>query len=128
VAAISYLVALAAIKISICLLYMKLFAVMSSRWIYWAMIGFLICQFIEEFFVFIFHCWPVRKLVDATGMVPGRCLDLYVFYITSFGIRVATDIVIFTLPIPKLLRLHVSPGAKAGIILMLGLWLLQVLP
>jgi hypothetical protein len=103
---------------------MKLFAVLNSNWIYWTVIAVLVCQFIEEFFVFIFQCWPVPKLVDPTGTVQGRCIDLYIFYIVSFGIRLATDIVIFALPIPKLWRLKISVRAKAGLIFIFGLWLL----
>jgi len=124
VSAISYLVALATIKVSIAILYMKLFSVFHKNWTYWVVIGILVCQFIEEFFVFIFQCSPVRKLWDATGTVEGRCIDLYVFYMISFAIRLVTDILIFMLPIPKLWRLQISARAKAGLIFIFGLWLL----
>lgn len=86
--------------------------------------GFLICQFIEELFVFVFQCSPVRKLVDATGMVPGTCLDLYVFYLISLMIRLVTNIAIFSLPIPKLLKLQTKWQAKMGLVFIFGLWLL----
>lgn len=86
--------------------------------------GFVICQFIEELFVFVFQCSPVRKLVDATGMVRGTCLDLYVFYLIALVIRLVTDIAIFSLPIPKLLKLQTTIQAKVGLVLVFGLWLL----
>jgi hypothetical protein len=124
VAAVSYLISLTAIKISFCLLYKRLFAVTHVGWAYWLIIGVVSCQFIEELFVFIFQCSPVRKLVDATGTVQGRCLDLYVFYFVSFATRLATDIAIFMLPIPKLMKLQMSPGIKMGLILLFGLGLL----
>jgi hypothetical protein len=124
VTAISYLISLTAIKVSFCLLYKRLFAVTHVSWAYWALITVVVCQFIEELFVFIFQCSPVRKLVDATGLVQGRCLDLYVFYLISFATRLVTDIAIFTLPIPKLLKLQMKRGAKVGVVLFFGLGLL----
>jgi hypothetical protein len=124
VTAISYLISLTAIKVSFCLLYKRLFAVTHVGWVYWTLITVVLCQFIEELFVFTFQCSPVRKLVDATGLVQGRCLDLYVFYIISFSTRLVTDIAIFTMPIPKLLKLQMKRGAKVGVVLFFSLGLL----
>jgi hypothetical protein len=124
VTAISYLIAISAIQVSFCLLYKRLFAVTHVGWAYWLLITIVVLQFIEELLVFVFQCSPVRKLVDATGLVQGRCLDLYVFYIISFATRLVTNIAIFTLPIPKLLKLQMKRGAKVGVVLFFGLGLL----
>ncbi|KAJ6009405.1 hypothetical protein N7499_005187 [Penicillium canescens] len=124
VTAISYLIAMTAIQVSFCLLYKRLFAVTHVGWAYWLLITIVVLQFIEELLVFIFQCSPIRKLVDATGLVQGRCLDLYVFYIIHFATRLATNIAIFTLPIPKLLKLQMKRGAKVGVVLFFGLGLL----
>lgn len=84
--------------------------------------AFVGCEFIEETLVFIFQCSPVRKFFypDTTGV----CIDLYVFYYVSFGIKLVTDIALFLLPIPHLLKLRMRCGAKVGLILMFGLGLL----
>ncbi|MBZ6431127.1 MAG: hypothetical protein LBE64_08445 [Acinetobacter pittii] len=122
--AISYLIAMTAIQVSFCLLYKRLFAVAHVGWPYWFLITIVVLQFIEELFVFVFQCSPIRKLVDATGLVQGRCLDLYVFYIIHFVTRLVTNIAIFTLPIPKLLKLQMKRGVKVGVVLFFGLGLL----
>ncbi|KAF3017920.1 hypothetical protein E8E15_002356 [Penicillium rubens] len=124
VTAISYLIAMTAIQVSFCLLYKRLFAVAHVGWPYWFLITIVVLQFIEELFVFVFQCSPIRKLVDATGLVQGRCLDLYVFYIIHFVTRLVTNIAIFTLPIPKLLKLQMKRGVKVGVVLFFGLGLL----
>lgn len=123
-AAISYLIAMTAIQVSFCLLYKRLFAVTHVGWAYWLLITIVVLQFTEEILVFIFQCSPVRKLVDATGSVQGRCLDLYVFYMVHFVTRLVTNIAIFTLPISKLLTLQMKRGAKVGVVLFFGLGLL----
>ncbi|KAJ5808036.1 hypothetical protein N7474_009305, partial [Penicillium riverlandense] len=123
VTSISYLISLTSIKISFCLLYLKVFSVTRLRWLYYFVMAFVICEFIEELFVVIFQCSPIRKLFHPTT-VAGACIDLYVFYYVSFGIKLATDAALFLLPIPQLLKLQVRPGAKAGLIVMFGLGLL----
>jgi hypothetical protein len=79
---------------------------------------------VEEVFVVIFQCIPVQKLWNPSDTVHGNCIDLTVFYYISFGIKLATDMVLFTLPIPQLLKLHVGGLRKAGLLLMFGLGLL----
>ncbi|KAL3489939.1 hypothetical protein BJX62DRAFT_207979 [Aspergillus germanicus] len=123
VTAIAYLVSLTTIKISFCLLYLKVFSITHLRWVYYLVIGFVIGEFIEEMFVFIFQCSPVNKyFYPAT--IPGVCRDLYVFYYVSFAIKLVTDIVLFLLPIPQLMKLHAPIGVKTGLIVMFGLGLL----
>ncbi|KAL2859148.1 hypothetical protein BJX68DRAFT_261594 [Aspergillus pseudodeflectus] len=123
VTGIAYLISLTTIKISFCLLYLKVFSITRLRCVYYLLIGFVICEFIEELFVFIFQCSPVNKyFYPAT--IPGVCRDLYVFYYVSFAIKLVTDVVLFLLPIPQLLKLHAPIGVKTGLIVMFGLGLL----
>ncbi|KAJ0413028.1 hypothetical protein BJY00DRAFT_320202 [Aspergillus carlsbadensis] len=123
VTAIAYLLSLMTIKISFCLLYLKVFSITHLRWIYYLVIGFVVCEFIEELFVVVFQCWPVNKyFYPAT--IPGSCRDLYVFYYVSFAIKLVTDIVLFLLPIPQLVKLHAPIGIKTGLIVMFALGLL----
>ncbi|KAJ5988612.1 hypothetical protein N7481_003822 [Penicillium waksmanii] len=120
---ISYLISLASIKISFCLLYLKVFSITKLRWLYYLVIVIVTCQFIEELFVVIFQCSPVSKFFHPTT-VAGSCIDLYVFYFISFATRLATDILLFLLPIPHVLRLQMPFGVKAGLVVMFGLGLL----
>ena len=89
--------------------------------------GLLTAETTEETFTVIFQCTPVNKAWDASGMMPGKCLNLLSFYYISFGIRLATDIALFVLPIPKLLQLKMNIGKRAGLVFMFGLGILCVL-
>lgn len=80
---------------------------------------------VEEIIVVILQCRPVQAAWDPT--ITGRCLNITLFYYISFGIKLATDIAIFVLPIPPLLRLRVRGLQKFGVILMFALGLLYVI-
>ncbi|KAJ5668719.1 hypothetical protein N7462_009789 [Penicillium macrosclerotiorum] len=123
---ISYLLSLGAIKISFCLFYLKIFPGHKFKIFCYCLIGLLVAETTEETFVVIFQCWPIRKAWDSVGTVEGKCLSLLGFYYISFGIRLATDIALFTLPIPKLLQLKMTIGKRAGLIFMFGLGVLVV--
>ncbi|RHZ67128.1 putative integral membrane protein [Aspergillus thermomutatus] len=120
-----YIIALNTIKMSFCVLYMHIFVpsrVLKSLCI--ALIVLLIMECIEEMIVVILQCRPVQKAWDATGSIHGQCLNITAFYYASFGIKLATDIAIFVLPIPPLLRLRVSGPQKFVVVLMFALGLL----
>lgn len=125
---ITYLIALGAIKISFCLFYLKIFPGKKFIVCCWCLMGLLTAETIEEIFVVIFQCWPVNKAWDATNTVKGNCLNLLSFYYISFGIRLATDIALFVLPIPKLLQLNMTIGKRAGLVFMFSLGALYVSP
>lgn len=118
---VTYLLALGAIKISFCLFYLKIFPGHKFRIVCWFLIGLLIAEATEEIFVVIFQCWPVEKAWDAAKKVEGKCLQLLTFYYISFGIRLATDLAIFTLPIPKLIQLKMTLGKRIGLVFMFSL-------
>lgn len=86
----------------------------------------IIAVTIEEVFVVIFQCNPVSKAWDASGTAGGKCLSLSVFYYISFAIRLVTDIALFVLPIPNLLKLKMNVGKRAGLLFMFGLGVLYV--
>lgn len=123
---ITYLLALGSIKISFCLFYLKIFPGRKFKILCLSLIGLLVAETTEETFVVIFQCWPVQKAWDAANAVDGKCLSLLSFYYISFGIRLATDLALFTLPIPKLLKLKMTIGKRAGLIFMFSLGALVV--
>lgn len=108
---------------SLSLLYLKVFSITKFKWLYYLVILVVICQFVEELIVVIFQCSPISKFFYPTT-VAGSCIDLYVFYFISFGTRLATDALLFLLPIPHVLRLQMPTGAKVGLVVMFGLGLL----
>lgn len=121
---LTYLWALGAVKISFCLFYLKVFPGKTFSIVCWCVMGLVTAETTEETFVIIFQCSPVHKAWDATGTVPGKCLQLLSFYYISFGIRLATDIALFALPIPNVISLKMSPGKRAGLVFMFSLGVL----
>jgi hypothetical protein len=87
-----------------------------------ALIVLLIMECVEEIIVVILQCRPIQSAWNPT--VPGHCLNMILFYYVSFGIKLATDIAIFVLPIPPLLRLRVRGLQKFVVVLMFALGLL----
>ncbi|RAL02179.1 uncharacterized protein BO80DRAFT_472839 [Aspergillus ibericus CBS 121593] len=124
VSMIAYLLALGFIKASFCLLYLQIFPGKGFRIACWSLLALVVGETIEETFVVIFQCSPIHKAWDAGGMVQGKCLSLTAFYYISFGIRLATDLALFALPIPKLVRLNMTMGKRAGLVMMFGLGVL----
>ncbi|GAB1210483.1 hypothetical protein APSETT445_009276 [Aspergillus pseudonomiae] len=121
---LAYVLALGAIKISFCLLYLHIFPGKKFRMACWLVLAILVAETIEEVLVVIFQCWPVYKAWDATGLVEGKCVDMTVFYYANFGIKLATDVALFAMPIPKLLRLKMAVGKRVGLVMMFSLGLL----
>ncbi|OOF92688.1 hypothetical protein ASPCADRAFT_133080 [Aspergillus carbonarius ITEM 5010] len=121
---IAYLLALGTIKASFCLLYLQIFPGKRFRIVCWSLLALLAGETMEETFVVIFQCWPIHKAWDAGGTVKGKCLSLTAFYYISFGIRLATDLALFALPLPKLVRLNMTMGKRAGLVIMFGLGVL----
>ncbi|KAE8146977.1 integral membrane protein [Aspergillus avenaceus] len=118
---ITYLVGLATTKISFCLAYLRIFPGKTFRAVCWTVVAIVVAETIAEIFVVIFQCEPIHKAWDAGGTVKGKCLQLLSFYYISFAIRLATDIALFALPIPKLMRLNMGLGKRVGLICMFGL-------
>ncbi|KAE8353464.1 integral membrane protein [Aspergillus coremiiformis] len=118
---ITYRLGLAAIKIAFCLSYLRIFPGRTFRILCWGLAGFVAVETIVALFVVIFHCSPIHKAWDASGLVEGTCFQLLIFYYISFGIKLATDIALFTLPIPNLIRLKIGLGKRLGLVCMFGL-------
>ncbi|KAE8148674.1 hypothetical protein BDV25DRAFT_13386 [Aspergillus avenaceus] len=121
---VSYVLALGTIKISFCLLYLKIFPGKKFRVFCWIILAILIAETIEEALVVIFQCQPIHKAWDPTGNVKGRCVDMTVFYYANFGVKLATDLALFAMPMPKLVQLKMAVGKRIGLVIMFSLGLL----
>lgn len=118
---LAYVIAFGAIKISFSLFYLKIFPGKWFKIACWCLIGVILGETASDFFVVIFQCSPVQKAWDASQTLPGKCLQLLTFYYITFAVRLATDVALIALPIPKLLKLKMSNKKRAGLIVMFGL-------
>ncbi|KAL1889491.1 hypothetical protein Sste5346_008869 [Sporothrix stenoceras] len=122
VAALTYIWAFVLIKLSFAVFYLRVIPTSGFRRLNYIIIAILAAQGVEETFVVCFACRPIYKFWRPA--VEGTCLNLLNFYYISFGIKLATDIVLFLEPIPTLLRLKLPWVKRIGLVLMFSLGLL----
>ncbi|KNG89602.1 integral membrane protein PTH11-like protein [Aspergillus nomiae NRRL 13137] len=115
-----YLVLLPSIKVSIILLYRRIFGVNWMMWVCLALsIGHGACCMIA----FSCSCKPLSyfytQFADPSG---GKCIiNLYAFYLGNAAINVFTDVATLLVPIPIISRLQIRPVQK---MLICGIFLL----
>ncbi|KAK2729106.1 hypothetical protein CKAH01_10545 [Colletotrichum kahawae] len=68
----------------------------------------------------LFHCNPVRKAFDFT-INDGKCLDVAVLYIATAVSNIATDVMLFILPMPMIFNLRMKIAQKIGAMLIFGI-------
>ncbi|KIH93823.1 integral membrane protein [Sporothrix brasiliensis 5110] len=122
VSAVSYVWAFVLIKLSFAVFYLRVIPTTGFRRLNFVIIAILAAQGVEETFVVCFACRPIYKFWRPA--VEGTCLNLLNFYYISFGIKLATDLVLFLEPIPTLLRLKLPWVKRVGLIVMFSLGLL----
>jgi hypothetical protein len=121
---LAYVLALGTIKMSFCLLYLHIFPGKKFQSACWWLLAIVVAQTIAETLVVLFQCTPVHKAWDATGLVEGTCVDMNTFYYANFAVKLASDLALFTMPIPKVVQLKMSVGKRVGVAVMFGLGLL----
>ncbi|KFY08814.1 hypothetical protein V492_05892 [Pseudogymnoascus sp. VKM F-4246] len=67
-----------------------------------------------------FHCHPVRRAYDFK-VLQGSCLDAGGLYIATAVSNIITDLMLFFLPTPMVLKLKMDKGQKVACILIFGL-------
>ncbi|KAH8726937.1 hypothetical protein GQ44DRAFT_678817 [Phaeosphaeriaceae sp. PMI808] len=70
-------------------------------------------------FVCIFQCDPIPRVYDRT--IPGTCINFAWHRWSNAILNLVTDISIFILPIPVILRLNMSLGSKMGLVVLFSM-------
>ena len=109
-------------KISIVLLYLRIFPKEISRqfaYISWTIIGALTAYGLAFIIYFALECQPISYFWNQwDGEHKGQCNDFQLAAYINGGINIFFDLIVFTLPIPKLLKLQVrDKRRKFGAIL-----------
>ncbi|KAH8602063.1 hypothetical protein B0O99DRAFT_680211 [Bisporella sp. PMI_857] len=110
----TYAVSIALTKISILLMYCRVFPVKSMKKGA-AILGCLtIAWAIATLVPSIFQCTPIKKAWLPT-LPYGNCINLKAWFIGSAAPNILTDIAILMLPIPQIWKLHMSVSKKISI-------------
>ncbi|KAG8157109.1 hypothetical protein KVR01_013099 [Diaporthe batatas] len=114
VAQIFYKLTMNLTKISILLLYMRIFAVFTwFRWIVRVLISIVTAYMIAAFSASVFQCTPVARAWDKT--IPGTCISIEKSWYANAGFSIATDMIILLLPIQPILSLKLPIGEKVAV-------------
>ncbi|KAJ6779881.1 hypothetical protein PWT90_09377 [Aphanocladium album] len=70
--------------------------------------------------IMIFHCDPVRKAFDFK-IQTGSCLDAGILYMATAVSNIITDVMLFLLPTPMVMRLEMDRAQKIGAIAIFGI-------
>ena len=109
-------------KISIVLLYLRIFPKEVSRqfnYVGWTIIVGLVLYCLAFIVVFIMVCQPISHFWNQwDGEHEGYCINIQTSAYVNGGINIFFDLVVFFLPIPKLIKLKVhDTRRKVGVIL-----------
>ncbi|TPX14011.1 uncharacterized protein E0L32_000405 [Thyridium curvatum] len=66
------------------------------------------------------NCSPPRKAFDVT-ITEGHCIDVAILYIATAASNIFTDLILFILPIPTVLKLRMSNVQKIGAMCVFGI-------
>lgn len=112
---ILYNPATALAKISILLLYRRIFPNPRLLIVLWTVGAFVVCYCTAQFFVLLIQCRPIRAAWDPTVPNP-TCVRVNTTYIIIGAFNALTDIVTLCIPMPMLWRLQISRERKAQLI------------
>lgn len=117
---ISYKASINLTKCSILLLYLRLFErVRWLRWTCWFLITCVAMYCTASVLVTIFQCTPVEKAFNKT--IPGHCIDNGQFWYANAGFSIATDIVIYLIPMPLVYRLQIPWVQRAALMVVFAM-------
>ncbi|KAF5552880.1 monocarboxylate transporter 8 [Fusarium mexicanum] len=84
-------------------------------------IAFVVLYTIIIASLLLFGCRPRESAWDPYLFASGKCIDYAVMYIIIAVANIISDIVLFAIPIPMIVRLKMPLGQKIGLGIMLGI-------
>ena len=109
-----YVVDLALTKISVLVLYLRLFPYKTFRYAAFATIGMIALSTTIIFFVTVFSCHPVAFFwnKDIRG---GTCINVNTLAYANSAMSIIQDLLIVALPLPVLVKLNMGTKKKIGV-------------
>ncbi|EEP76478.1 predicted protein [Uncinocarpus reesii 1704] len=114
-AQIFYKINIGLTKISILLLYIKVFIQPWFRKTCWACVSVIIAFTVGTVFSSIFQCTPVQYAFNKKIPGGGHCLNLTAFWYANAVFNILSDVVIIALPIPVVSKLHSPIKTKIAV-------------
>nr|XP_036574520.1 uncharacterized protein CTRU02_15546 [Colletotrichum truncatum]KAF6780964.1 integral membrane protein [Colletotrichum truncatum] len=106
-------------KLSLLMMYYRIFHIPFFKKMIWAVGIFVFSWVICITFLFIFICVPVEKLWYPD--IPGRCINQVATWIANAASTIFTDLLILLLPIPQVWKLQLQKAEKIALTFAFGL-------
>ncbi|KAK8069943.1 hypothetical protein PG994_006559 [Apiospora phragmitis] len=114
VAAIIYTLTGSFAKLSLLVVYIRLSPQKSFRYCVAATMAFITSYTIGLFFSFIFSCNPMSRSWNVLE-TEGSCINQAALYIATAVANIVSDVILFVLPIPLVIKLHMPRMQKIGL-------------
>lgn len=124
VAEILYAFNLGWTKLSLLMMYYRIFRVPYFKKMAYVVGAFVMAWVVCVTFLFIFICVPVQKLWYPD--LPGHCINQVGTWIANASSTILTDLIILLMPMPQLWKLHLQTREKIGLTLAFCLGFLYV--
>ncbi|PMD41250.1 hypothetical protein L207DRAFT_581699 [Hyaloscypha variabilis F] len=108
-----YATPLAFAKISVLLLYLRIFMAPWLRFIAWATIGGVAASATITTVIAIFQCIPIQSIWNPA--LPKKCIDVNTFSVATSAANTTLDVIIFMIPLPELGTLKLHWKRKIGV-------------
>jgi hypothetical protein len=103
-------------KISIILLYMRVFTGKRFRWSCYACLSYCGMSLTAFTFALAFQCNPVQSVWNR--FISGQCIDVNIVGYVGAVLSIVEDVVLMVLPIPELRKLQISGRKRIAVSLM----------
>lgn len=111
-----YIVGGSLAKLSLLIFYFRLSPQTWFMVAIWSTILFISGYTISIFFALIFACNPISKSWDYR-VIEGQCVNRPALYIATAAVNIASDVILFCLPIPIVFKLQIPRRQKFGLLL-----------
>jgi len=107
-------------KLSLLVVYLRLSPQKWFRIAAWSSIVIVVIYTAVITLLMFFHCHPVRRAFDFK-IQTGYCLDAGILYMATAVSNILTDVMLFLLPTPMILKLKMGKSLKIAAIAIFGI-------
>lgn len=125
IADVLYFTIVGAAKISILLIYYRIFAISRSLRRHVLVVGVVVILFwAATTLATIFNCWPIEWSWKNSSSPAPYCINYNIFWLTAGVIEVVLDIWIIILPMREVKKLQLSVQKRVGLasVFLIGAW------
>ena len=112
---VTYSLTITSVKISLLLLYRRIFTTASFKPWYSAFGVACVMWLLAQLFAGIFQCRPFDAAFEADILFTDRCINLEAYYRGVTASNLGLDIIALCLPLPMIWRLQLSRRQKLGL-------------